>query len=351
MATNITHNFISPLPDGPDPNQVQPSEWNDDHAFSIDHADLTNVTANQHHAQDHVIADASALGSHHTTSGLTAGFVLRATAAAAAKFMQLLHADLGSVGADDHHAQDHVLADASALGPHHTTSGLTAGFVLRAVTGTTAKFMQLVHADLGSVGANDHHNEDHATRHSNGGADEITTENLGTADTDVTHCLIPDGSGGVQFAPVPGGITNPPVYIYKSSNEIVNNSSTLQDDNHLFYALAANKSYAFRLFFAYNSDATRDLKIGFTVPTGCTGWAHSSCANAAGTLSIYHGPLSAFVGLSYQGQTSDSAGYIEGTIVNGSTAGTFHFQWAQNTAGSVNSTVFAGSYLIIEPLN
>lgn len=35
MAISITHAFTSPLSDGADANQVQPSNWNDDHAFEM----------------------------------------------------------------------------------------------------------------------------------------------------------------------------------------------------------------------------------------------------------------------------------------------------------------------------
>ena len=44
----------------------------------------------------------------------------------------------------------HVLADADGLGADHTVSGLTTGYVLRATGATTAKFMQPLYADLGS---------------------------------------------------------------------------------------------------------------------------------------------------------------------------------------------------------
>jgi hypothetical protein len=54
------------------------------------------------------------------------------------------------------------LADTSALGPFHTVSGLTAGQVLVATGGTTARFAQLIHSQLGGIGANDHHNQAHA---------------------------------------------------------------------------------------------------------------------------------------------------------------------------------------------
>jgi hypothetical protein len=49
----------------------------------------------------------------------------------------------GEVVVTEVHAQDHVLATATALGPHHTVSGLTTGHVLTAITATTAKFQAL----------------------------------------------------------------------------------------------------------------------------------------------------------------------------------------------------------------
>lgn len=109
-----------------------------------DHAD----DADAHHNQVHVLASTSGLGADHTTSGLTAGMVLRASAADDAAFAVLQHDDLGGVGADDHHSQVHVLASTSGLGADHTVSGLTAGQVLRATGATTAAFASLQAGDL-----------------------------------------------------------------------------------------------------------------------------------------------------------------------------------------------------------
>jgi hypothetical protein len=72
-----------------------------------------------------------------TYSGLTAGQVLKASGASAASFASLSTADL-------------------------TYSGLTAGQVLRATSATAASFGQLLHAQLGSIGADDHHNQAHS---------------------------------------------------------------------------------------------------------------------------------------------------------------------------------------------
>ena len=54
------------------------------------------------------------------------------------------------------------------------------------------------HDELNGVTANQHHNEDHAARHSDGGADEITVENLATSGDSGT---VPtsDGAGGLTM--------------------------------------------------------------------------------------------------------------------------------------------------------
>lgn len=60
------------------------------------------------YTEPHVLATTSGTGSKHTVSGLTAGQVLRATGATTAAFGQLLHGQLGGIGANDHHAQVHA---------------------------------------------------------------------------------------------------------------------------------------------------------------------------------------------------------------------------------------------------
>ena len=58
-----------------------------------------------HHDRQHLLANASGLGPDHTVSGASAGWVLRATASNAARFMALSHNDLGGVTEDQHHAR------------------------------------------------------------------------------------------------------------------------------------------------------------------------------------------------------------------------------------------------------
>lgn len=125
------------------------------------HAHGTGYLPDAHHGEDHVLATGTALGTHHSVSGAAVGEVLRALSATTAAFDQLLHADLGGVSADQHHTEDHVLATGTALGTHHSISGAAVGEVLRALSVTTAAFDQLQHTDLGSVTADQHHTQSH----------------------------------------------------------------------------------------------------------------------------------------------------------------------------------------------
>ena len=157
------------------------------------------ANANAHHAQSHVLATTSGLGPDHTVNDLTTGFVLRATGAAAARFMQLAHGDLSGIGANDHHAQSHVLATTSGLGPDHTVSGLTAGYVLRASSATTAAFAQLAHSDLSGIGPNDHHNRQHSITST---ADHTATgaqwQIIGLTATNTLGLLTPSANGATE---------------------------------------------------------------------------------------------------------------------------------------------------------
>lgn len=92
------------------------------------HAALPNV----HHNQVHVLATTTALGPDHTVSGLTSGQVLKATGATAARFVQLLHSELGSIGANDHHNRQHSITSAS----DHTVTGAALDVVGLSATNT-----------------------------------------------------------------------------------------------------------------------------------------------------------------------------------------------------------------------
>lgn len=96
---------------------------------SRDHGDLTGITPNQHHNQSHVLATTGALGADHTVSGLTAGQVLQATGASAAKFAALSHGKLTDVTSDQHHPRLHNITsvnDHTIVAAQYNVVGATA---------------------------------------------------------------------------------------------------------------------------------------------------------------------------------------------------------------------------------
>lgn len=97
-------------------------DWSVDPGITIDGVDLSAHAANAdaHHATNHVLATNSALGPTHTISGATAGHVLRASGASAANFQQLAHGDLGSVTANQHHNQQHGIVSSDHTGTGNT---------------------------------------------------------------------------------------------------------------------------------------------------------------------------------------------------------------------------------------
>jgi hypothetical protein len=105
------------------------------------HADLGSIGVNDHHNRAHVLTDGD-----HTEAGLTPGHVLTASGAttfgwAALPAGMVVHA---------------------VVGEWHSAAGLTAGQVLRASAETTFAWAQLQHADLGDVSADQHHAQGHA---------------------------------------------------------------------------------------------------------------------------------------------------------------------------------------------
>lgn len=101
----------------------------------VSHANLSSVSADQHHAQSHVLATGTALGADHTIANAAAGEVLRALSATTAAFDVLQHGDLGSVTSDQHHNQAHALT-----GADHSHSGGAAGKFMRETGSTSFAF-------------------------------------------------------------------------------------------------------------------------------------------------------------------------------------------------------------------
>lgn len=129
----------------------------------------------------------------------------------------------------------------------------------------------------------------------------------------------------------------------KEADETVTTNTTLQNDDELLFAVAANEVWQFEGVLSLSAPTAADFKMTFTGPAG-----------AVGSFSVqYDSPAQgADIGASGAlGESTSLALSIDGAslrfwggIHNGSTAGNLTLQWAQDTS-SGSTTVRAGSYI------
>jgi hypothetical protein len=144
-------------------------------------------------------------------------------------------------------------------------------------------------------------------------------------------------------------------YVAKTADESVTSSTTLQNDDHLFFTVDAAGTYVFDVWLYGTSaaNAAGDLKVGFTFPTGT---CHMGGAGASINLaadSIDSGEWLAFApatsgstvtqfGLS----TAVTQSHVHGTLIATAT-GTLRLQWAQFSSSASASTLKAGSHMLV----
>ncbi len=134
------------------------------------------------------------------------------------------------------------------------------------------------------------------------------------------------------------------LFVLKGSDEIVNNSTTLQNDNELVLAVVANATYLLSCQMIQNSGATPAFKLDLTMPAGATwkpGWFTCGASAAAEQTGVMSTP--AINGVT--GAGADAFVKFEAVVVISSTSGNIQVRWAQNTANASDTTVRAGSWL------
>lgn len=127
-----------------------------------------------------------------------------------------------------------------------------------------------------------------------------------------------------------------------SAQNVGPSNVTLQDVTEVSIAVVASAVYEFRLYFQYSSNATADIKVGWTLPVGGAGdfgvhYFDAADAVAAATTTM----ASAF---SLSGARNYAT--LLGSITTGANAGTVQLQAAQNTSTAVTTNVEPGTLLI-----
>jgi hypothetical protein len=147
--------------------------------------------------------------------------------------------------------------------------------------------------------------------------------------------------------------------VVKTADETVNNSTTLQNDNEIFFNGLANAVYFFELIIivtATTSGTSMDFKTGWSLPAGATIlWGTNGGPN--GTLPTFdvvtagsaNGSISALTnstissGLMLYGNLGFR---YAGWIIMSSNSGVCQWQWAQVAAVAQNLTVNENSFLV-----
>lgn len=132
--------------------------------------------------------------------------------------------------------------------------------------------------------------------------------------------------------------------VTKSSDETINTSTTLQDDDALTFAVVANGEYEVEAVVLYNSGATPDFKFAWTAPAGATIDGHAIVPTASntstGAVIVEAVAITTAVGVG-----APIAVWCRFTVVVGGTAGNVTLQWAQNTSDAGNTSVLTNSWV------
>jgi hypothetical protein len=170
------------------------------------------------------------------------------------------------------------------------------------------------------------------------------------------HFLKTNGAGAdPSWASTAGGGAGSVTTVRKTADETVNNSNTLQNDDHLFFTANANTTYQLDLYLMVQSaSVTADWKWDLTLPSGTYYWANDADpANSGegpgwGSRAAGTGSAAALSSgeLTHGGGTNNPKGiHLMAILVIGGTGGTVQFRWAQNVATAEDNVLLTNSLL------
>lgn len=130
---------------------------------------------------------------------------------------------------------------------------------------------------------------------------------------------------------------------YKTADEPVTSSTTLQDDDHLVVPVLANGVYLIEGLIIAQGATAGDIKLGFTYP--------ASPLSNYWSMRKFHNPAQV-TGEGAAGSEQADVAVTPSPVVlltiifrNGVNAGNWKVQWAQNASNGTATIVKAGSYL------
>jgi hypothetical protein len=144
-----------------------------------------------------------------------------------------------------------------------------------------------------------------------------------------------------------GGSLGAPTYVVtKTANETVTSSTTLQDDDHLYQALTANKTYIFNfnlLLDRTDSSGTPGYQLAVA---GNSQGSWNFFANDANSRQIADGTTVAFANSHGITQGIPVLQQIRG-VVSLTSDFTLKLRWCQGSSNATGSIILAKSQLIV----
>lgn len=145
-----------------------------------------------------------------------------------------------------------------------------------------------------------------------------------------------------------------PIQVFKTADQIVNNSTALVNDTHLAAPIpAVVANWAIEGWLYYASGATPDIKfasaadaaissVGFSVQAISTSGA--TAGNDNGNWDAIDAVATALP-IGGVGAAASVSGILSGHLISTGTAGTLQLQWAQNSLDASDTTLFEGCWL------
>lgn len=171
----------------------------------------------------------------------------------------------------------------------------------------------------------------------------ITNLGAATASTDAVSRTYGDTRYGVL------------IRAYKTADETVTGSTTLQNDDHLLVSMDASTRYAVQMYLrgGWGALGTR-FKLAFTLPSGAASYGmvhYATSGDTTDSVVANLGSLATSYSLVSSGSSNGFSLYLTGFVETAATAGSLQLQWAQVvTTGGGGTTVYENSWLSITRL-
>ncbi|MFD5425204.1 hypothetical protein [Streptomyces sp. NPDC127084] len=129
-------------------------------------------------------------------------------------------------------------------------------------------------------------------------------------------------------------------------------TTTATADPELQVSVEANAEYKFSAYIRYSGDTAGDLKCTFTGPSGSSGsWGARTMDTAAttstGNSQAVRTPLGTVKSIGCISTSVPQTFNVEGRLITGASAGTFSFDWAQDTSNATGTGIEADSCFIL----